>query len=81
MLRPGFVPDCCNYPFLQNQDRHIHLHIIPRYAAVRQLAGLAFEDPDYPAHYAVPAPDRRLAPEHQRAMASLLQHHLENVQT
>ncbi len=81
MLTAAFVPDHFNYAFLQNQDRHIHLHIIPRYAAVRQFAGLVFEDLEYPGHYAVPAPDRRLEADHQRALAKLLQQHLENVHT
>ncbi len=59
-LQGAFQPDHFNYAFLQNQDRHVHLHIIPRYAAPRTFAGLTFDDPDYPAHYAVPAPARLL---------------------
>ena len=55
-LRLAFAPDHFNYAFLQNQDRHIHLHIIPRYASPRTVAGIVFEDPDYPAHYSVPGP-------------------------
>lgn len=31
----AFAPDHFNDAFLQNQDRHMHLHIIPRYACVR----------------------------------------------
>jgi diadenosine tetraphosphate (Ap4A) HIT family hydrolase len=61
LLRAAFEPDHFNYAFLQNQDRHVHLHIIPRYARPRDLAGLRFDDPDYPGHYAVPAPDRRVS--------------------
>ena len=61
-LQAGFAPDHFNYAFLQNQDRHVHLHVIPRYAGPRQVAGLRFEDPDYPDHYAVPSPARHLAP-------------------
>jgi len=76
MLTTAFAPDHFNYAFLQNQDRHIHLHIIPRYATVRQFSGLVFEDGDYPAHYAVPAPARRLDPPQQRTLANLLQQHL-----
>jgi hypothetical protein len=37
------------------------LHVIPRYATRRLMAGLRFEDPDYPGHYAVPGPERRLS--------------------
>lgn len=55
-LRRAFAPDHFNYAFLQNQDRHVHLHVIPRYAAARRLAGLEFGDPDYPSHYRVPGP-------------------------
>src|SRR6516165_2163054 len=58
----AFAPDHFNYAFLQNQDRHVHCHVIARYATVRTFAGLSFEDPDYPGHYAVPAPSRRLTP-------------------
>lgn len=76
MLTATFAPDHLNYAFLQNQDRHIHLHIIPRYAKARQFAELVFEDVDYPGHYAVPAPTRRLGPEHQHALANLLQQQL-----
>ncbi len=53
-----------NYAFLQNQDRHVHPHVIPRYAADRELRGLTFTDPDCPDHYAVPGPVRHLAGEH-----------------
>jgi diadenosine tetraphosphate (Ap4A) HIT family hydrolase len=60
-LQAAFQPDHFNYAFLQNQDRHVHLHIIPRYAHPREVAGIRFEDYDYPDHYAVPAPDRRVS--------------------
>ena len=30
-LVTAFVPAHFNYAFLQNQDRHVHVHIIPRY--------------------------------------------------
>ena len=55
-LHRAFAPDHFNYAFLQNQDRHVHLHVIPRYARARMVAGVRFEDPDYPGHYSVPAP-------------------------
>ena len=50
-LRRAFAPDHFNYAFLQNQDRHVHLHVIPRYASSRELGGAIFGDPDYPGHY------------------------------
>ena len=71
-LRQRFQPDHFNYAFLQNQDRHVHLHIIPRYAAPRTFAGLTFDDPDYPAHYAVPSPPRFLPPQTMDALAASL---------
>jgi len=61
-LAVAFAPDHFNYAFLQNQDRHVHLHIIPRYANSRSFAGVTFEDKDYPGHYAVPGTVRQLTP-------------------
>lgn len=52
-LAMAFAPDHFNYAFLQNQDRHVHLHIIPRYAGVRVFEGLEFVDRGYPGHYEV----------------------------
>jgi diadenosine tetraphosphate (Ap4A) HIT family hydrolase len=47
----AYRPDHFNLAFLQNQDRHVHLHVIPRYAAARACAGVEFTDPDWPDHY------------------------------
>jgi diadenosine tetraphosphate (Ap4A) HIT family hydrolase len=47
----AFRPDHFNCAFLQNQDRHVHLHVIPRYASPRNCAGREFRDPDWPGHY------------------------------
>jgi diadenosine tetraphosphate (Ap4A) HIT family hydrolase len=52
-LRAAFAPDHFNYAFLQNQDRHIHLHVIPRYAGPRAAADIEFTDPDYPEMFRV----------------------------
>jgi diadenosine tetraphosphate (Ap4A) HIT family hydrolase len=68
-LRSAFAPDHFNYAFLQNQDRHVHLHVIPRYAAPREVSGVVFDDPDYPDHYAVPGRERRVS---AAALAELL---------
>ncbi|MBB5233342.1 HIT family protein [Deinococcus budaensis] len=68
-----FAPDHFNYAFLQNQDRHIHLHVIPRYSGPRKFGGQTFTDPDYPAHYAVPAPVRPLTPKDSEALTEQLQ--------
>jgi diadenosine tetraphosphate (Ap4A) HIT family hydrolase len=67
-----FSPDHFNYAFLQNQDRHVHMHIYPRYARARTFAEMTFDDPDYPSHYTVPAPSRRLTAEQNEAVAQAL---------
>ena len=61
-LQQTFHPDHFNYAFLQNQDRHVHLHVIPRYATRRDVAGERFADSAYPDHYAVGSPARTLSP-------------------
>ncbi|MDQ3992816.1 MAG: HIT family protein [Actinomycetota bacterium] len=71
-LREAFAPDHFNYAFLGNQDRHVHLHVIPRYSSPRRVGGADFADPDYPSHYAVPAPQRRVAPELLAAIEATL---------
>ena len=68
----AFAPDHFNYAFLQNQDRHVHLHVIPRYAAPREVSGVVFDDPDYPDHYAVPGRERRVSTAVLAALAELL---------
>lgn len=75
-LKQVAQPDHFNFAFLQNQDRHVHMHVIPRYARTRLVGGLRAEDPDYPDHYAVPAPNRPLAADRQEQLASLLRHAL-----
>jgi diadenosine tetraphosphate (Ap4A) HIT family hydrolase len=52
-LRSAFEPDHFNYSFLQNVDRHVHLHVIPRYARTRTVGGVQFHDAAFPDHYAV----------------------------
>ena len=55
-LTEAFAPSHFNYAFLQNQDKHVHFHVIPRFAAPREFAGCQFGDPDFPGHYSVPSP-------------------------
>jgi diadenosine tetraphosphate (Ap4A) HIT family hydrolase len=71
-LREVVQPDHFNYAFLQNQDRHVHLHVIPRYASPRMVAGIQVDDADYPGHYAVPAPHRPLEAEQSARLVALL---------
>lgn len=68
-LDMAFHPDHFNYAFLQNVDRHVHLHVIPRYAGPREFAGASFDDLDYPGHYRVPSPPRVLAGDALAAIA------------
>jgi diadenosine tetraphosphate (Ap4A) HIT family hydrolase len=70
-LRKAFSPDHFNYAFLQNGDRHIHLHIIPRYQEPRRFADAQFCDPDYPSHY-TPGVQNRVGPELISAIAAAL---------
>jgi diadenosine tetraphosphate (Ap4A) HIT family hydrolase len=72
VLTRRLSPDHFNYAFLQNQDRHIHLHIIPRYKESRVLIGLEFDDPDYPGHFRAPAHGRYLDQEQLIKLAEQL---------
>jgi diadenosine tetraphosphate (Ap4A) HIT family hydrolase len=59
-LRRAFSPDHFNYAFLQNVDRHVHLHVIPRYVGSREVVGVPFSDPDYPARHLETTRDERV---------------------
>jgi diadenosine tetraphosphate (Ap4A) HIT family hydrolase len=67
-----FQPDHFNYAFLQNQDRQVHLHVIPRYAASRSFAGESFDDPDFPDHYHVPASPHTLSTEQSELLSTTI---------
>ena len=54
-LRAAFQPDHFNFAFLGNIDRHLHLHVMPRYAAPRTVDGVDFTDDGWPGHYALRA--------------------------
>ncbi|HEV7126533.1 MAG TPA: hypothetical protein VGN32_03715 [Ktedonobacterales bacterium] len=47
-----------------------------RKAAARAFDTLVFEDPDYPDHYAVPAPVRQLSTERYVALCARIREHL-----
>lgn len=70
-LTTTFAPDHFNYAFLQNEDRHVHLHVIPRYAFPRHLGSVEFVDSTYPDHYAV-GETRALPPELLASVSSAL---------
>jgi diadenosine tetraphosphate (Ap4A) HIT family hydrolase len=62
-IRQAFAPDHFNYSFLMNMDRHLHLHVIPRYVEDREVAGFTFVDPDYPSAYQLPpTPEQSTSP-------------------
>ena len=46
-----FQPDLLNYAFLGNEKRHLHGHIIPRYAKAKEFAGTTFTDKLYGHNY------------------------------
>jgi diadenosine tetraphosphate (Ap4A) HIT family hydrolase len=54
-----FAPDLYNLAFLMNQDAHVHLHLVPRYAALREWAGETYDDPHYGTLFGT---EQRLAP-------------------
>lgn len=43
-LEKEFAVDWMNYSFLGNADRHLHGHVVPRYASSRTLLGHTFTD-------------------------------------
>jgi diadenosine tetraphosphate (Ap4A) HIT family hydrolase len=79
-LRAAFSPDHLNYAFLQNQDRHVHLHVVPRYASTRVVAGQVFDDPDWPGHYD-PARERLVDGATLDAIAAQLRVHRHDTST
>ncbi len=74
-LRSAFEPDHFNYAFLQNLDRHVHLHILPRYAGSREFSGEIFEDECYPDHYDPFVAPRPLSADRTEELAALLRRH------
>jgi diadenosine tetraphosphate (Ap4A) HIT family hydrolase len=42
-----FQPDTYNFAFLMNEDRWVHLHVVPRYESPHEWAGERFEDPHF----------------------------------
>lgn len=50
-LTKSFSPDWFNYAFLGNEFRHLHGHVIPRYANEREFAGTVFKDERWGHNY------------------------------
>ena len=47
-LRSAFAFDKINYLLLMMVDKHVHFHVLPRYAASRRFEGVEFKDPGWP---------------------------------
>jgi len=43
-----FAPEKMNYLMLMMMDPHVHFHVLPRYGAPRDFAGVSFADPGWP---------------------------------
>ena len=71
-LRAAFDPAHFNYAFSQNMDRHVHLHILPRYAERRVFSGETFKDERYPDHYDPFGAPKTLAADKTEELAKLL---------
>ena len=74
-IRHAFAADHFNYALLQNMERHVHLHVLPRYAAVREFARLTFQDDRYGDHYEVPTHPRFVASAELDAIADEVRRH------
>ncbi|MBI3261141.1 HIT domain-containing protein [Candidatus Berkelbacteria bacterium] len=50
-IKKIFGADWLNYAFLGNWTRHLHGHVIPRYAKPKKCLGMVFEDKLYRHNY------------------------------
>ena len=67
-------PDQFNFAFLMNQDAHVHLHVLPRYATPRHWNGHRFDDPHWGE---APGHEQRIVPADALArLASEIRAHL-----
>jgi diadenosine tetraphosphate (Ap4A) HIT family hydrolase len=71
VLTRAFSPDHFNHVFLQNQDRHVHMHIVPRYRSSRSFQGALFTDEEWPGHYNPDKAPCRLDETQMTALADL----------
>lgn len=42
-----FEPDLYNLAFLMNMDKHVHMHVVPRYRSAREWHGESCTDPHF----------------------------------
>jgi diadenosine tetraphosphate (Ap4A) HIT family hydrolase len=71
LVARAFQPDHFNFAFLGNVERHLHLHVLPRYAASRTVIRRTFTDPGYPGHYAL-VDTGRLEPDQLARLAAVM---------
>ena len=50
-IKKCFGPHWLNYAFLGNETRHLHGHLIPRYAAPKEFEGITFKDERWGHNY------------------------------
>src|SRR3989344_4781964 len=50
-ITKALQPDWLNYAFLGKETRHLHGHVIPRYAQPKEFEGVIFEDKLYGHNY------------------------------
>lgn len=50
-IQKSFQPDWLNYAFLGNETRHLHGHVVPRYAKPKEFYGAIFRDELYGHNY------------------------------
>jgi diadenosine tetraphosphate (Ap4A) HIT family hydrolase len=72
-LRAAFSHDKINYLLLMMVDRHVHFHVLPRYAEARSFEGVEFPDPGWPR-----APALGEAPEVTPELLEALRLHLKD---
>ena len=70
-LDRAFQPDKFNYLLLMMVDKHVHFHVLPRYASARQFMGVNFVDTHWPKAPVLSATTDVDAQQHQ-ALAELL---------
>jgi len=70
-----FAPNHFNYMFLMNLTPHVHFHIFPRYAEMREFNGQSFADSRYGDHYD-PVESRILDAAAEEALIAALRHAL-----
>lgn len=56
VLEELFHPDLFNHQSLNNQTRHLHVHVLPRYREEREFLGIHFRDQNFAEAYSGRSP-------------------------